>query len=148
MVIDHIGIVVQRIEDGIKQWTTLFDYSQLTEQVTNTRQKVRVVFLAKKDSCLVKLIEPSDIDSPIYKFAQKGGGLHHICFKCDNIDAAVQRFRNLGLRVLAEPQPGEAFDNEMIAFIYAQQGLNVELIDTEKKAKRIVTVSDKEPKIG
>jgi methylmalonyl-CoA/ethylmalonyl-CoA epimerase len=145
MVIDHIGIVVQRIEDGIKQWTSLFGYSQLTERVTNARQKVRVVFLVKKDSCMVKLIEPADENSPIYKFAKKGGGLHHICFKCDNIDAAVKHFRNLGMHVLAEPQPGEAFDNEKIAFIYAKQGLNIELIDTEKKAKLINTSQKEEP---
>ena len=143
MVIDHIGIVVQKIEEGIQQWTSLFGYSQMTEPVTNTRQKVRVVFLAKKDSCVVKLIEPTDEDSPVHKFAQKGGGLHHICFKCANMDAAVKRFRDLGLRVLSEPQPGEAFDNEKIAFIYAKQGLNIELIETEKKAKLIGSLQEK-----
>ena len=135
MVIDHIGVVVPRIEDGLKQWTTLFGYSQMTEEVTNTRQRVRVVFMAKEGSCTVKLIEPADESSPVYRFAQKGGGLHHICFKCDNIDAAVERYKGLGLHVLSEPQPGEAFEGERIAFVFAKQGLNIELIDTEKKAR-------------
>jgi len=135
MVIDHIGVVVLRIDDGLKQWTTLFGYSQMTEPVTNTRQKVRVVFVGKEGSCTVKLIEPTDESSSVYRFAQKGGGLHHLCFKCDNIDAAVERFRALGLRVLSEPQPGEAFEGKKIAFVFAKQGLNIELIDTEKKAK-------------
>jgi methylmalonyl-CoA/ethylmalonyl-CoA epimerase len=137
MIIDHIGIVVRRMEDGVKQWTSLFGYSRITEQVMNTRQKVRVVFMAKKDSLMVKHIEPADESSPIYKFAQKGGGLHHICFKCDNIEATVKRLGEMGLHVLSEPEPGEAFENERIAFVYAKQGLNIELIDTEKKAKRI-----------
>jgi methylmalonyl-CoA/ethylmalonyl-CoA epimerase len=107
-VIDHIGVVVQRLEDGIAQWMDLFGYSQLTEPVINTRQKVRVVFMTKMDSCLIKLVEPVD-----------------------------ERFKDMGLRVLSEPQPGEAFDDQQIAFVYAQQGLNIELIDTEKKAKTI-----------
>jgi methylmalonyl-CoA/ethylmalonyl-CoA epimerase len=141
MVIDHIGVVVPRIEDGLKQWTTLFGYSQMTEEVTNTRQKVRVVFVAKAGSCTVKLIEPTDESSPVYLFAKKGGGLHHLCFKCDNIDTAVKQFRDLGLRVLSEPQSGEAFENERIAFVYVKQGLNIELIDTEKKAKLLGTYS-------
>jgi methylmalonyl-CoA/ethylmalonyl-CoA epimerase len=145
MVIDHIGIVVRNIEDGIEQWTSLFGYSQMTEQVTNTRQRVRVVFLARKDSCMVKLIAPVDENSPIHGYAQKGGGLHHICFRCENVDAAVEHFQSLGLRVLSEPKPGEAFDNEKIAFVYAGQGLNIELIDTEKKARRIDTSSKEEP---
>ena len=37
-------------------------------------------------------------------------------------------------KILTPPQPGEAFDNELIAFAYAGQGLNVELIETDKKA--------------
>jgi methylmalonyl-CoA/ethylmalonyl-CoA epimerase len=145
MVIDHIGIVVQRIEDGIRQGTSLFGYSQMTEPVTNGRQKVRVVFLGKKDSVTIKLVEPADQTSPIHAFAQKDGGLHHLCFRCDNIDAAVKELRGLGLHVLSEPEPGEAFDNEKIAFVYAKQGLNIELIDTEKKAKLIDTLRKKEP---
>jgi len=145
MVVDHIGIVVQRIEDGIRQWTSLFGYSQMTEPVTNGRQKVRVIFMAKKDSVTIKLMEPADQSSPIYALAQKGGGLHHLCFRCDNLDAAVKHFRNLGLHVLSEPDPGEAFNNEKIAFVYAKQGLNIELIDTEKKAKLIDTFRKKEP---
>ena len=40
----------------------------------------------------------------------------------------------MGLRIITQPQPGEAFDNERIAFVFAQQGLNIELIDTDKKA--------------
>jgi methylmalonyl-CoA/ethylmalonyl-CoA epimerase len=135
MVIDHIGVVVLRIDDGLKQWMTLFGYSQLTKPVINTRQKVRVVFVGKEGSCTVKLIEPTDESSSVFRFAQKGGGLHHLCFNCDNIDSEVERFRALGLRVLSEPQPGEAFAGEKIAFVFAKQGLNIELIDTEKKAK-------------
>ena len=42
-----------------------------------------------------------------------------------------------GFRILAGPEPGEAFNNEDIAFIYATQGLNIELIDTDKRAEKI-----------
>jgi len=139
MVIDHIGVVVPRIEEGLKLWRNLFGYSQMSEVVINTRQKVRVAFMAKKDSCTIKLIEPTDERSPIFGLAQRGGGLHHLCFRCDDLDAAMERIRSLGLHVLSEPQPGEAFGGERIAFIYAKQGLNIELIDTDKKAKLLET---------
>ena len=143
MIIDHIGIVVHRIDEGVAQWTSLFGYHPMTEIVANTRQKVRVIFLQKSNSCLVKLIEPTDEQSPVYKFALKGGGLHHICFKCDNMTETIDRFKDLGLRILSDPQPGEAFGNENIAFVYAQQGLNIELIDTDKKSNRIKVVDEK-----
>jgi len=136
MVIDHIGLVVKRLEEGIAQWTTLFGYIPITEKVANTRQEVNVVFLAKKDSCLIKLIEPADERSPVYQFALKGGGLHHICFRCTDLAAGIEQLKKKGMRVIAEPQPGEAFENEKIAFLYGRPGLNIELIDTDKKAGR------------
>lgn len=133
MVIDHIGIVVKSIDEGIKRWETIFQYKQMTQIVINTIQKVKVVFLHKSDSIIIKLIEPIDVSSSISQFSKKGGGLHHICFKCDNLDNEIKRIRELGLRVLTEPEPGEAFCNEKIAFIYAKEGLNIELIETDLK---------------
>ena len=42
-----------------------------------------------------------------------------------------------GMRTLSSLQPGEVFDNENIAFIYAGNGLNIALNDTDKKAPLI-----------
>ena len=139
MVIDHIGVAVPRLEEGISLWTELFGYHQLTVPIVNTRQKVRVVFLDKEGSPTVKLIEPFDAASPAFRFAQKGGGLHHLCFRCADLGATVERMKRMGLRVLSEPEPGEAFGNERIAFVYVGQGLNIELIDTQNKAGLLET---------
>ena len=108
----------------------------MTDVVINSRQKVKVVFMSKEQSLTVKLIEPVDETSPAYRMVQGGGGLHHICFKCENIDRELDHLTQMGLRVLSKPEPGEAFENENIVFIFGKQGLNIELIDTDKKAKR------------
>ena len=142
MVIDHIGLVVKSIEKGIEHWEKVFGYRQMTEAVINSRQKVKVVFLCKDNSLTVKLIEPTDETSSVFRFAMKGGGLHHICFKCNDMNNELQRLSEMGLRVLTAPQPGEAFDNENIAFIYAKHGLNIELIETGKKAKPLISSDD------
>lgn len=134
MQIDHIGIVVLSLEEAVHHWEQVFGYKQYTCKVENTRQKVYVVFLKKEGSLPVKLLEPADKTSPIYRFAKRGGGLHHLCFKCDDLNKEVIRMEELGLRILTPPEPGEAFANEDIAFIFAKQGLNIELIDTDKRA--------------
>lgn len=134
---DHIGIVVLNIEDGIQQWVDVFGYTQDTEVVLNTRQKVQVVFMKKSGSIPIKLVSPTDKTSPIYTFARRGGGLHHLCFKCAELSTELIRLQELGLRVLVEPQPGEAFENEEVAFVYARNGLNIELIDTDKRARKL-----------
>jgi len=137
MIIDHLGIVVKSIEEGISYWEKVFGYKQMTEVVVNSRQKVKVVFLTKENSLIVKLIEPTDEHSPVYRIARKGGGLHHLAFRCKEINDEITRLKSLGLRVITNPQPGEAFENNQIAFLLGNQALNIELIDTHKKAKQI-----------
>jgi methylmalonyl-CoA/ethylmalonyl-CoA epimerase len=133
MVIDHIGIVVRSLEEGVRQWEELFGYRQSSATVTNTRQKVRVVFLSKPDSIIVKLVEPSGPDSPVAGYARKGGGLHHLCFRCGDLKTEIPALKAKGTRFVVPPQPGEAFGNHDIAFFLADGGLNVELIDTTCK---------------
>jgi methylmalonyl-CoA/ethylmalonyl-CoA epimerase len=134
MTVDHIGIVVRSLDEGIQQWSDMFGYKKNSDIVVNTRQKVRVVFLAKKNSLTVKLIEPSDETSPIFMFARRGGGLHHLCFRCDDLKVQIPILEAQEAKFLVPPQPGEAFNNREIAFFLAKNNLNVELIDTEEKA--------------
>ena len=138
MVVDHIGIVVKSIEEGISYWEKVFGYKQMTEIVINTKQEVKVVFLNKENSLLVKLIEPTHETSSVYRIARKGGGLHHLGFRCKDINEEITRLKSLGLRVITNPQPGEAFENNQIAFLLGSQALNIELIDTDKKARKII----------
>src|SRR5579862_9655501 len=106
MVIDHVGIVVRSLSEGLTQWESLFGYRRASTVVTNSHQKVNVAFLSKSGSLTVKLIEPSDDTSPIAMFARKGGGLHHICFKCDSVNTTIPELKAQGARLIASPQPG------------------------------------------
>ena len=130
---DHIGIVVKDLEKAIKFWAETFEYEQTTRIIENSRQKVWVVFMHKKNSLPIKLISPSEKSSTIYRFAQQGGGLHHLCFSCCDVTKEVKRLKECGLRILVDPEPGEAFQGENIAFLHSRFLGNVELIDTEKR---------------
>jgi methylmalonyl-CoA/ethylmalonyl-CoA epimerase len=133
MVIDHIGIVVSSIEDGIRQWGELFGYHQSSDIVVNTRQKVRIVFLSKTGSSLIKLVAPLAEDAAIAGFARRGGGLHHLCFRCEDLQIEIPLLQAKGARFVVPPEPGEAFAGHDIAFFLARHNLNVELIDTLQK---------------
>jgi len=137
MILDHVGIAVVSIEKAAQRLESLFGYRRATEVIVNTRQRVRVAFLEKEGSLPLKLIEPWGPESSLRAFAARGGGLHHLCFRCNAVDSELVRLRELGVRLLAGPEPGEAFDNENIAFVYAGDGLNVELIDTVRRAGRL-----------
>ena len=134
MVIDHIGIVVRSLEKGIRQWVEMFGYCKSSDIVNNTRQKVQVVFLSKQGSLTVKLLEPSGADSPVAGLAARGGGLHHICFRCQDMKVQIPLLQQSGARLIIPPEPGEAFNHREIAFLFAANNLNIELIDTTEKA--------------
>jgi methylmalonyl-CoA/ethylmalonyl-CoA epimerase len=132
MTIDHLAIAVRNVEQTADRLCTLFGYARHTHKVTNTRQDVNVLFLKKAGSLALKLIEPASEASPLWDFVRKGGGLHHICFKAADVATACADLTARGARLIAPPQPGEAFDDQAIAFLYAA-GLNVEIIDTDRR---------------
>lgn len=133
MNLDHICIAVRSIEKSIDRLCKTLGYAIKTEKITNTRQQVNVQFLGKTGSLDIKLIEPSQKDSPLVNFLKKGEGLHHICFLSEDMNKTIIEMTQNGGRLLSGPEPGEAFDDEKIAFLFAGSGLNVEIIDTEKR---------------
>jgi len=133
MQIDHIAVAVRSIDAAAERLSALLGYVRKTTKVTNSRQKVNVVFLSKQASLDIKLIEPSDAESPLWDFVRKGGGLHHLCFKVPDVATACADLAGKGARVIAQPAPGEAFDDHLIAFLYLGLGLNVEVIDTDDR---------------
>lgn len=138
MIVDHICFAVKDIKKAIGDWTSAFGYRQMTEIVTNSRQKVHVVFLEKEKSIPIKLIEPLPDNESVLNFVRKGGGFHHLCFKTgDGLEPTISELKTRGLISLVPPQPGEAFENENIAFLLTRFGINVELIATDRKAKKI-----------
>ena len=133
MQVDHVAIAVRSVDAAAERFCQLTGYSRKTEKVTNSRQQVTVLFLEKPGSLDIKLIEPAGAASPLWSSLKKGEGLHHLCFRVDDVTAACEDLAALGARILAAPQPGEAFDDELIAFSYFGMGLNVELIDTDRR---------------
>ncbi len=134
MVIDHLCFAVKDINEGINYWRNVFGYKQMTQLIVNSKQKVKVVFLNKENSISIKLIEPVEGNTALVNFVKRGGGYHHLCFKCDNIDKTMGELNQQGLLTLVAPQSGEAFGGHNIAFLLAKYGINLELIDTDEKA--------------
>ena len=130
MQIDHVCVAVKSIEKSAPKLCALLGFTLKTGKVTNTRQQVNVQFLQRAGSIDIKLIEPSGETSPLWQFLKRGEGLHHLCFRADDVRTELASLEKLGMRVLSAPAPGEAFEEELIAFGYAGSGLNIELIDT------------------
>jgi methylmalonyl-CoA epimerase len=125
--IDHIGIAVESIDNWIGYYRDILGLSYTGSEVV-TEQKVRVVFLTIGES-RIELLEPISPDSPIAAFIEKrGGGIHHISVKVDNIDEALAKHKEAGARLIDE-KPRLGAHGMKIAFIHpkASGGVLIEL---------------------
>lgn len=141
--LDHVCLAVRKIAMARATLEKTLGYTARTEVVTNTRQQVNVQFMHKPGSIDIKLIEPSSLESPLVEFIKtRGGGLHHLAFKTDSVHEGVQDLQAKGAQILTPPQPGEAFDEADIAFAFLGAGLNVELIDTDRRRQELSAEKD------
>jgi methylmalonyl-CoA/ethylmalonyl-CoA epimerase len=130
--LDHVCLAVRKLAPARDMLEKMLGYRARTEPVENTRQQVVVQFMSKAGSIDIKLIEPSSFESPLVEFLKRsGGGLHHLAFRTQSVEAGVADLGAKGAKIVAPPQPGEAFDEAAIAFAFLGQGLNAELIDTD-----------------
>lgn len=103
--IDHLGIAVRSIGQALKFYQEQLGLT-VTGQETVAQEKVRVAMLPLAGS-RIELLEPSEMDSPVGRFLEKRGeGLHHVALKVPDLNAAVERLRVAGARLLNEPRAG------------------------------------------
>jgi methylmalonyl-CoA/ethylmalonyl-CoA epimerase len=114
--IDHIGIAVKSLEEGINYYEkTLGLKCEAIEEVAS--QKVRTAFFHVGEVHL-ELLEATDPESPIAKFLEKNGeGVHHIAFRTDNIEAQLGQAAESGARLIHEV-PFEGAANKLVAFLH------------------------------
>ena len=139
MTLDHVAIAVRSVEAAADRFCSLSGYSRRTAKITNSHQQVNVIFLSKSGSLDIKLIEPSHAEAPLWSFLRKGEGLHHLCFKVQDVAVACTELQSRGARVIAPPAPGEAFDDNPIAFLYFGMGLNVEVVDADARRGELMS---------
>jgi methylmalonyl-CoA/ethylmalonyl-CoA epimerase len=95
-------------------------------------QKVRVAFLPVGDT-EIELLESTDPEGPIAKFIEKRGqGMQHIALRVDDIDEALERMRQKGVRLIDE-KPRYGAGGARIAFLHPKStgGVLVELCERE-----------------
>jgi methylmalonyl-CoA/ethylmalonyl-CoA epimerase len=125
--IAHIGIAVRALGDALPFYR---DVLGLPIVPLDDADGARIEGLAAGDA-LVELLEPIAPDSPVGKFvARRGPGLHHVCFAVPDLDAALDRCRTAGLRLI-DDVPRIGAEGKRIAFIHpsATGGVLLELTE-------------------
>jgi len=125
--IAHVGIAVAALESALAFYR---DVLGLQPHQPETVDGATIVALSFGDA-EVELLAPVEADSPIGKFlARRGPGIHHICYRVPDLDAALEACRKAGYRLVDEvPRKGAA--GRRIAFVHpkATAGILLELTD-------------------
>jgi methylmalonyl-CoA/ethylmalonyl-CoA epimerase len=126
-VIAHIGIAVESLEGALPFYR---DVLGLTPGLPEAADGARIVSLPLGDTD-VELLEPLSPDSPIGKFlARRGPGIHHVCYRVADLDAALLACRAAGYRLVDEV-PRQGAGGHRIAFIHPKStaGILIELTE-------------------
>ncbi|HAX98157.1 MAG TPA: methylmalonyl-CoA epimerase [Candidatus Atribacteria bacterium] len=125
--IDHIGIAVKDLDLTSKFYTEILGLSlHGVEEVEE--QKAKVAFLPITDS-EIELLESTDSEGTISKYIdKKGEGIHHIAFRVEDIEEALNELKTKNIRLINE-KPRIGAGNAKIAFIHPKEtnGVLIEL---------------------
>lgn len=124
--INHVAIAVGDVEGALKFWRDALGL-QVHKIEDVPSQKAQVVFIPVSES-EVELVKPTSEDTGVAKFlAEKGGGMHHLCFEVDDIDAMLVDLKAKGVRLIDEA--ARTLPGRKMAFIHPKStgGVLVEL---------------------
>ncbi|SRR6266550_2183789 len=123
----HIGIAVTSISEALAFYRDVLGLSPGQPETADGATIVSLHFGA----VAVELLEPRDLRSPVAKFlAKRGPGIHHVCYRVSDLDAALQRCRTAGYQLIDET-PRRGAGGRRIAFLHpkATNGILLELTE-------------------
>jgi len=128
--IDHIGIVVQDLDDALSTYCGILGF-RLLERLDAPDHGVEIAFLASGNST-IELLSPTDRESGTARFlARRGEGSHHVCFAVADIARTLEELRAQGVRLIDEnPRQGV---HGLVAFVHPQaaHGVMIELLQKD-----------------
>ena len=127
VVLDHVGIAIGDLSDALAFYSEKLGLKvDSSEEVSS--QGVRVHFLGVGSSSL-ELIEAMSKNSSIGRYVErKGPGLHHICFRVDDIQSVLDMLSQRGVRLI-DTKPRLGAEGALVAFVHPSSvhGVLVEL---------------------
>lgn len=127
--IEHLGIAVKNIDDGIKMYEQLLGGEcYKIEEVASEGVKTAFFMIGESK---VELLQATHENSPIAKFIEKKGeGIHHVAYAVTGIEDKIKALEAQGFKMIHDmPKPGA--DGKKIAFLHPKstKGVLVELCE-------------------
>jgi methylmalonyl-CoA epimerase len=126
--LDHVGIAVEDLETAVAEYRRLLGVEPTHREVVEEQGVEEVLFAV--GSSFIQLLGSLGSDTPVGRsLAARGPGVHHVAYRVDDIEGALDHLRAEGARLVDEvPRPGSR--DTLIAFVHprAMGGVLVELV--------------------
>jgi methylmalonyl-CoA/ethylmalonyl-CoA epimerase len=125
--IAHVGVAVPDLDVALAFYREVLGLEPHAPEIADGATIVALPF----GDVEVELLAPIQPDSPIARFLTKRGpGIHHICYRVANLDAALVACRAAGYR-LVDDVPRIGAGGRRIAFVHpaATAGILLELTE-------------------
>ncbi len=101
---DHIGVAVRNIEDTIHFYKNVLGATLIDRYRSDAKGVESEIAIMEVDGARTELLAPTNnVTSPIARFIrQKGKGVHHIAYRVDDLDAALEELKQQGIRTLED----------------------------------------------
>ncbi len=131
--VHHIAVLVSDLEAALAPFRDLLGLP-LSRLETVGEQNARVAFLPIGDT-RIELVEPLDKGGALGRFLERtGGGLHHVCFEVEDLEAALATLKARGARLIDEqPRPGG-------------HGMRVAFVHPSSTARVLVELAEHHPR--
>ncbi|MGI9391664.1 MAG: methylmalonyl-CoA epimerase [Boseongicola sp.] len=129
--LNHVAIAVPDLEAAVAQYRDTLGADVGAPQ-DEPDHGVTVVFITLPNT-KVELLFPLGDGSPIAGFLEKNpsGGIHHLCYEVDDIDAASRQLVSKGARILGDGQPKAGAHGKPVLFLHPKD-FNGTLIELEQ----------------
>lgn len=126
--LDHLGVAVRSIDQALRFYRDTLGL-EVKHVETVAEQKVKVAMLPVGESRF-ELMEPTDAEGAVAKFIEaRGEGLQHIALQVDDLEEALRRARERGVRLIDE-KPRVGAGGNLVAFVHPKStsGVLIEFV--------------------
>lgn len=128
--IDHVGVAVADLDEGIEFWTRTVGLQLVHREVNRDQQVEEAMLRAGDGTTELQLLSPTDQTSSIAKFLdRRGAGLQQLALTVSDVVLAAERLSGHGLAVLY-PEPRSGTAGALINFVHPRDtaGVLLELV--------------------
>jgi methylmalonyl-CoA epimerase len=126
--VDHVGIAVTDLEAAVDEYRRLLGVEPAHRERVDDQGVEEVLFAV--GTSYIQLLGALGPGTPVGRaLATRGPGVHHVAYRVDDIDAALEHLRAEGARLIDDrPRPGSR--GTRIAFVHPRSmgGVLVELV--------------------